>query len=60
NEQSKKNAEKVLKGGSFLCHNSYCYRYRIAARMGLSPDSASSNTVFRVAYDTWPGEPRDI
>ncbi|MGO7042321.1 formylglycine-generating enzyme family protein [Rhizobium acaciae] len=60
NEQSKKNAEKVLKGGSFLCHKSYCYRYRIAARMGLSPDSASSNTGFRVAYDTWPGEPRDI
>ncbi|PYE86976.1 formylglycine-generating enzyme family protein [Phyllobacterium leguminum] len=51
NEQARKNAEKVLKGGSFLCHKSYCYRYRIAARMGLSPDSASSNTGFRVAYD---------
>lgn len=51
NEQAKVYAEKVLKGGSFLCHKSYCYRYRIAARMGLSPDSASSNTGFRVAYD---------
>lgn len=55
NEQAKKNADKVLKGGSFLCHKSYCYRYRIAARMGLSPDSASSNTGFRIAYDVMPG-----
>lgn len=60
NEQSKKDADKVLKGGSFLCHKSYCYRYRIAARMGLSPDSASSNTGFRVAYDTRPGEPHGL
>lgn len=56
NEQSKKNADKVLKGGSFLCHKSYCYRYRIAARMGLSADSASSNTGFRIAYDARPDE----
>jgi len=54
NEQARKNADKVLKGGSFLCHKSYCYRYRIAARMGLSPDSASSNTGFRIAYDVMP------
>ena len=26
--------ERVMKGGSFLCHRSYCYRYRIAARTG--------------------------
>ncbi len=51
NEQAKRHSDKVLKGGSFLCHKSYCYRYRIAARMGLSPDSASSNTGFRIAYD---------
>jgi len=54
NDQAKKSADKVLKGGSFLCHKSYCYRYRIAARMGLSADSASSNTGFRVAYDVLP------
>ena len=54
NEQAKKSADKLLKGGSFLCHKSYCYRYRIAARMGLSPDSASSNTGFRIAYDVRP------
>ncbi len=56
NEQSKQYSEKVLKGGSFLCHKSYCYRYRIAARMGLSPDSASNNTGFRIAYEAWPDE----
>ncbi|WP_244505387.1 formylglycine-generating enzyme family protein [Rhizobium sp. LCM 4573] len=54
NEQARKNSDKVLKGGSFLCHKSYCYRYRIAARMGLSPDSASNNTGFRIAYDVRP------
>ena len=55
NEQARQSADKVLKGGSFLCHKSYCFRYRIAARMGLSPDSASSNTGFRIAYDVRPG-----
>lgn len=51
NEQARKNSEKTLKGGSFLCHISYCYRYRIAARMNLTPDSAASNVGFRIAYD---------
>jgi sulfatase modifying factor 1 len=51
NAQALKHSEKVLKGGSFLCHISYCYRYRIAARMALTPDSAASNAGFRVAYD---------
>ncbi len=51
NDQATQLSEKVLKGGSFLCHRSYCYRYRIAARMALTPDSAASNAGFRVAYD---------
>lgn len=51
NAHSGRYAEKVLKGGSFLCHITYCYRYRIAARMAMTPDSAGSNTGFRVAYD---------
>ncbi len=42
---------KLLKGGSFLCHRSYCYRYRIAARTGNTPDSTSGHTGFRVVYD---------
>lgn len=51
NVQAQAYDEKVLKGGSFLCHISYCYRYRIAARMALTPDSATSNAGFRIAYD---------
>ena len=42
---------KTLKGGSFLCHQSYCYRYRIAARMGNSPDSTTSHQGFRIVWD---------
>ncbi|WP_270732877.1 formylglycine-generating enzyme family protein [Shimia sp. Alg240-R146] len=42
---------KLSKGGSFLCHKSYCYRYRIAARSGTSPDSATTHHGFRVV---WP------
>lgn len=42
---------KLTKGGSFLCHSSYCYRYRIAARMGNAPDSSTTHQGFRVAWD---------
>lgn len=42
---------KLSKGGSFLCHRSYCFRYRIAARSGTSPDSATTHHGFRMA---WP------
>lgn len=40
---------KVLKGGSFLCHESYCNRYRVGARTKSPPDSSSSNVGFRCA-----------
>lgn len=43
---------KLSKGGSFLCHTSYCYRYRIAARTGTSADSTTSHQGFRLVYDT--------
>ena len=43
--------ERVMKGGSYLCHHSYCYRYRIAARSGRSPDTSAGHAGFRVAYD---------
>ncbi|QQA42643.1 formylglycine-generating enzyme family protein [Pelagovum pacificum] len=42
---------RLMKGGSFLCHISYCYRYRIAARSAVAADSGASNTGFRVFYD---------
>ncbi len=40
---------KVIKGGSFLCHYSYCNRYRVAARSSNTPDSSASNMGFRCA-----------
>ncbi len=46
-----KEGYKLGKGGSFLCHASYCYRYRIAARTGTSPDSSTSHQSFRLVYD---------
>lgn len=57
NDDALREREKVLKGGSFLCHRSYCYRYRIAARSALPTDSCASNCGFRVAYDPqrYPG-----
>ncbi|HTV67663.1 MAG TPA: formylglycine-generating enzyme family protein [Rhizobiaceae bacterium] len=51
NKTARETSEKVLKGGSFLCHRSYCYRYRIAARSAMTSDSSTSNAGFRVAYD---------
>ncbi|KQO18862.1 hypothetical protein ASF12_05630 [Paenibacillus sp. Leaf72] len=42
---------KVMKGGSYLCHRSYCNRYRVAARSSNTPDSASGNMGFRCARD---------
>lgn len=38
---------RVMRGGSFLCHRSYCNRYRVAARSSNSPDSSTSNLGFR-------------
>jgi formylglycine-generating enzyme len=40
---------KVIKGGSFLCHHSYCNRYRVAARSSNTPDSTTSHMSFRCA-----------
>jgi sulfatase modifying factor 1 len=40
---------RATRGGSFLCHASYCNRYRVAARGSNTPDSSASNQGFRVA-----------
>lgn len=42
---------KIIKGGSFLCHASYCNRYRVAARTSNTPDSASAHCGFRCVRD---------
>jgi formylglycine-generating enzyme required for sulfatase activity len=44
-------AHRVIRGGSYLCHESYCFRYRVAARSGNSPDSSTGNMGFRCALD---------
>jgi formylglycine-generating enzyme len=38
---------RVMRGGSYLCHESYCNRYRNAARSSNTPDSSTGNTGFR-------------
>jgi len=42
---------RVTKGGSFLCHHSYCNRYRVAARTSNTPDSSAAHIGFRCARD---------
>jgi sulfatase modifying factor 1 len=42
---------KVMKGGSYLCHRSYCNRYRVAARTSNTQDSATTNIGFRCVRD---------
>jgi sulfatase modifying factor 1 len=39
---------RSMRGGSFLCHASYCNRYRVAARSSNAPDSTTSHCGFRV------------
>jgi sulfatase modifying factor 1 len=42
---------RVMRGGSYLCHASYCYRYRVAARSANTPDSSTGNLGFRCVRD---------
>lgn len=42
---------KIIKGGSYLCHDSYCNRYRVAARSSNTPDSSTGNMGFRCVRD---------
>ena len=43
--------KRIQRGGSYLCHDSYCNRYRVSARIGNTPDSSGSNVGFRCAAD---------
>jgi len=47
----KEGQARVMKGGSFLCHESYCNRYRLGARAANASDSATTNLGFRCALD---------
>lgn len=39
--------KRVVRGGSFLCHASYCTSYRVSARMKSAPDTGLENIGFR-------------
>jgi formylglycine-generating enzyme required for sulfatase activity len=42
---------RVMRGGSYLCHASYCRRYRVDARSANTPDASVGNLGFRVVAD---------
>ncbi len=46
---------RVMRGGSYLCHASYCNRYRVAARSGNTPDTSTGNLGFRCVADVQAG-----
>jgi sulfatase modifying factor 1 len=43
--------KRVTRGGSFLCHVSYCASYRVSARMKTTPDTGLEHTGFRCVAD---------
>jgi formylglycine-generating enzyme required for sulfatase activity len=44
--------QRVMRGGSYLCHESWCNRYRLPARSKNTPDSSTGNIGFRCVVDT--------
>jgi sulfatase modifying factor 1 len=47
----RRGTNRVMRGGSYLCHKSYCNRYRVAARSSNTPDSSTGNLGFRCTAD---------
>ena len=49
--------KRIQRGGSFLCHVSYCASYRLTARGKSSPDSSHNHTGFRcvTTKEQWEG-----
>ena len=43
--------QKTIRGGSYLCHKSYCNRYRVSARSSNSVNSSTGNLGFRCTKD---------
>lgn len=46
--------QRVQRGGSFLCNDGYCSRYRPSARHGSSPDTGMSHVGFRCVATNFP------
>lgn len=44
-------AKKTIRGGSFLCNDSYCAGYRASSRMKTSPDTGTTHIGFRCVKD---------
>lgn len=44
-------SERVQRGGSFLCHPSYCHGYRVSARSHSTPETSLFHVGFRCARD---------
>ncbi len=53
-ERPRPSGQRIIRGGSYLCHDSYCNRYRVAARSSNTPDSSGGNLGFRCARDLKP------
>ncbi|HXV85284.1 MAG TPA: formylglycine-generating enzyme family protein [Gemmatimonadales bacterium] len=55
-------AMKVLRGGSFLCSDSYCRGYRVSARHAGAPDTGTSNVGFRtvMTVEQWKVSPAGL
>ncbi|MFD1849340.1 formylglycine-generating enzyme family protein [Oceanobacillus bengalensis] len=50
-KQINNQTQKSMRGGSYLCHKSYCNRYRVAARSSNTMDSSAGNIGFRCVSD---------
>ncbi|RLQ91220.1 formylglycine-generating enzyme family protein [Planomicrobium sp. Y74] len=50
-ESHQENIRRAMRGGSYLCHESYCNRYRVTARTSNTMESSAGNIGFRCAAD---------
>jgi formylglycine-generating enzyme len=55
-EQGLRIPRKVMKGGSYLCVQNYCRRYRPAARMPQAVDTSTSHLGFRCVVHVQPAQ----
>lgn len=51
----KQGDRRVIRGGSFLCHHSYCTRYRLSARSAVTPDTGTCHLGFRIVVESEKG-----
>jgi len=52
-------SQRSQRGGSFLCNDNYCSRYRPSARHGCTPDTGMSHVGFRCVKSSSKPESRD-